>query len=85
MNMSYDETVMKDLLRIIPQKGKVEWIGVRSKKKEELLVVESVKVEKETGLVGDHFKGSSSGKRQVTSHQTRTSQCCYKYFGKKEN
>ena len=56
--MSYDETVMKDLLRIIPQKGKVEWIGIRSKKKEELSVVESVKVEKGTGLVGDHFKGS---------------------------
>ena len=54
--MSYDETVMKDLLRIIPQKGKVEWIGIRSKKKEELSVVESVKVEKGTGLVGDHFK-----------------------------
>ena len=64
--MSYDETVMKDLQRIIPQKGKVEWIGVRSKKKEELSVVESVKVEKGTGLVGDHFKGGSSGKRQVT-------------------
>ena len=64
--MSYNETVMKDLLRIIPQKGKVEWIGIRSKKKEELSVVESVKVEKGTGLVGDHFKGISSGKRQVT-------------------
>ena len=54
--MSYNETVMKDLLRIIPQKGKVEWIGIRSKKKEELSVVESVKVEKETGLESDHFK-----------------------------
>ena len=64
--MSYTETVMKELLRIIPQKGEVEWIGIRSKKKEELLVVESVKVEKETGLESDHFKGSSSGKRQVT-------------------
>ena len=64
--MSYTEIVMKDLLRIIPQKGKVEWIGIRSKKKEELSVVESVKVEKGTGLVGDHFKGSSSSKRQVT-------------------
>ena len=66
MNMSYDETVMKDLLWIIPQKGKVEWIGIRAKKKEELSVVESVKVEKGTGLVGDHFKRSSSGIRQVT-------------------
>ena len=64
--MSYTEIVMKDLLRIIPQKGKVEWIGIRSKKKEELSVVESVKVEKGTGLVGDHFKESSSGIRQVT-------------------
>ena len=64
--MSYDETVMKDLLRIIPQKGKVEWIGIRSKKKKDLSVVEYIKVEKETGLEGDHFKGSSSGKRQVT-------------------
>ena len=64
--MSYNETVMKDVLRIIPQKGKVEWIGIRSKKKEELSVVESVKVEKETGLGGDYFKGSSSSKRQVT-------------------
>ena len=57
---------MKDLLRIISQKGKVEWIGIRAKKKENLSVVESVKMEKGTGLVGDHFKGSSSGKRQVT-------------------
>ena len=44
--MSYNETVMKNLLRSIPQKGKVEWIGIRSKKKEELSVVESVKVKK---------------------------------------
>ncbi len=64
--MNYTGTVMKDLLREIPQNGKVEWIGVRSKKKEELLVVESVKVEMGTGLVSDHFKGSSSGRKQVT-------------------
>ena len=50
--MSYNETVMKELLSIIPQKGKVEWIGIRSKKKEEMSVVESVKVENGTGLVG---------------------------------
>ena len=64
--MSYTETVMKDLFRVIPQKGKVEWIGLRPKKKEELTVVESVKVHKGTGLLGDHFKKSSSSKRQVT-------------------
>ena len=64
--MSYNETVLKNLLRIIPQKGKVEWIGVRTKKIEDLSVVESIKIKKGTGLVGDHFKASLSGKRQVT-------------------
>ena len=64
--MSYTETVMKDLFRVIPQKGKVEWIGLRLKKKEELTVVESVKVDKKADLLGDHFKKSSSSKRQVT-------------------
>ena len=64
--MTYNETVIKDLLRIIPQRGNVEWIGVRKKKKEDLSVVESIIVKKRTGLVGDHFKASLSGKRQVT-------------------
>ena len=41
--MSYNENVLKDLVRIIPQKGKVEWIGIRSKKKKDLSVVESIK------------------------------------------
>jgi Uncharacterized protein conserved in bacteria len=64
--MTYNETLIKDLFRIIPQKGNVEWIGVRAKKKEDLSAVESIKVNKGSGLVGDHFKFSSSGKRQVT-------------------
>jgi len=64
--MTYNETVIKDLFKIIPQKGNVEWIGVRTKKNADLSVVESIKVEKGTGLVGDHFKGTLSGKRQVT-------------------
>ena len=64
--MTYNEKVNKDLFKILPQKGNVEWIGVRTKKKENLSVVESIKVKKGTGLVGDHFKGNLSGKRQVT-------------------
>ena len=64
--MTYNETGIKDLFKIIPQKGNVEWIGVRTKKKEQLSVVESVRVKKGTGLAGDHFKGTLSGKRQVT-------------------
>ena len=64
--MTYNETVIKNLFKIIPQKGNVEWIGVRTKKKENLSNIESVKVKKGTGLEGDHFKGTLSGKRQVT-------------------
>ena len=64
--MSYNETAVKELLRVIPQTGKVEWIGIRSKKKSEMTVLEKVSVEKGKGLKGDHFQGSNSGKRQVT-------------------
>ena len=81
--MSYNETVMKDLQRIIPQKGKVEWIGIQSKKKEKLSVVESVKVEKGTGLAGDHFKGSSSRKTQVTLSQQEHLKVISSILGKK--
>jgi len=64
--MSYNEPVIKNLFKIIPQRGKVEWVGVRTKKKEDLSVVKSIKVNKEIGIVGDHFKGNLSKKRQVT-------------------
>ena len=81
--MSYNETVIKELLSIIPQKGKVEWIGIRSKKKEELSVVESVKLKNENGLVGDHFKGSFSIKRQVTLIQQEHLYVVSSILGKK--
>ena len=81
--MSYNENVLKDLVRIIPQKGKVEWIGIRSKKKKDLSVVESIKVHEGTGLVGDHFKRSSSGKRQVTLIQQEHLNAISSILGKK--
>ena len=64
--MTFNETVIKNLSKIIPQKGNVEWLGVRTKKKEALSVVNSIKINKGTGVVGDHFKGDFSSKRQVT-------------------
>jgi len=66
ISMSYDEPVMKQLLRSIPQIGKVEWIGIREERKATPKSVEKVDAKKKTGLEGDHFKGSLSGKRQVT-------------------
>jgi|TARA_B100001971_G_scaffold103891_1_gene95656 MOSC domain-containing protein YiiM len=64
--MTCDENVVKDQLRNIPQIGKVEWIGIRSKKKKEVTSVDSILVKKKSGLEGDHFKGNLTSKRQVT-------------------
>ena len=47
------------------------------------MVVETVKVEKETGLVGDHFKGSPSRKRQVTLIQQEHLNAVSSILGKK--
>ncbi len=34
--MSYDETLERQYLRSIPQKGKIEWIGIRPKRMTEV-------------------------------------------------
>ena len=64
--MSYNETVLKELLDLIPQTGKLEWIGIRSGKKQALTALKSVRIEQNSGLEGDRFRRSVSGKRQVT-------------------
>ncbi|MEM8907153.1 MAG: MOSC domain-containing protein [Bacteroidota bacterium] len=56
---------MKTLLATMPQVGRIEWIGLRPKKRAPLMGVDSVDVNAELGLVGDHYKGQSK-KRQVT-------------------
>lgn len=56
---------INELKQIIPQHGKIEWIGLRPKKRAELQSVETVEVSIEEGLVGDHY-GKAGGNRQVT-------------------
>lgn len=56
---------MKELLRSLPQKGKVELIQLRPEKKAKMRVVNFVEADTEVGLVGDRYTGKS-GKRQVT-------------------
>ncbi len=58
-----------ELFDIMPQVGKVEWIGIRPKKKAELIPLDKVKVNTNNGLEGDHYSGTS-GKRQVTLIQS---------------
>ena len=55
---------LKDLLKNLPQQGRVEWIGVRPDKRAALQVLDTVTVLAK-GLKDDHYAGSS-GKRSVT-------------------
>jgi MOSC domain-containing protein YiiM len=55
---------VKQLIGILPQQGRVEWIGVRPGKRQPLEIVDSVRV-LDAGLEGDHYS-ASSGRRGVT-------------------
>ncbi|MCF8245185.1 MAG: MOSC domain-containing protein [Saprospiraceae bacterium] len=59
--MSY----IKELMRSIPQVGKVEWVSVRPTARGEVMPLEAVEAQEGKGLVGDHYSGAS-GTRQVT-------------------
>ena len=56
---------MADLLKSIPQVGKVTWIGLRSERKAALKEVQDADITIENGLVEDHYR-RKRGKRQVT-------------------
>lgn len=60
---------MSKLLKSIPQIGKVEWIGLREKRKADLIEVNSAEITIEDGLVEDHYS-KKKGKRQVTLIQS---------------
>jgi Uncharacterized protein conserved in bacteria len=56
---------IKELTNSMPQKGKVEWIGIRPVKRGAVSEVTSVKASIEHGLDGDHYS-KKGGKRMVT-------------------
>lgn len=72
---------MKKLLNTLPQKGKVEWIGLRPAKREAINIVESAEATTEKGLVGDRYSGQS-GKRQVTLIQKEHLEAVAKFLDK---
>ena len=61
--------LMHELLATMPQRGKVEWIGLRPAKRAELDIVERVEALENKGLAGDHRSQREGGKRQVTLFQ----------------
>jgi MOSC domain-containing protein YiiM len=56
---------MKELLATMPQIGAVEWIGLRTGRREPIKVVEQANVG-EQGLEGDRFNGKNGSPRMVT-------------------
>ncbi len=57
-------TIINDLLKMLPQTGSVEWIGLRPARKTNMTVVQQVELNHQ-GLVGDRYAGRSD-KRAVT-------------------
>ena len=57
---------LRDLLGTLPQRGRVEWIGVRPSRTEPMHIIEAAQLEVGGGIVGDRFSGTAESKRQVT-------------------
>jgi MOSC domain-containing protein YiiM len=60
------EYLIKELLAVIPQIGKLEWIGIRTAHRAPVQVVDSVHAVADLGLIGDRYAESPGTKRQVT-------------------
>ena len=56
---------INELIKVLPQAGRVEWIGLRPAKNQAMRDVDTVAAITGQGLAGDRYK-SAGGKRQVT-------------------
>ena len=65
-----EKSHLRVLLETLPQRGKVEWIGVRPGRDEPIQELKSVDVGVDSGLEGDRFSGKAGSKRQVTLIQS---------------
>lgn len=59
-------TSLQTLLDTLPQRGRVEWIGIRPARGAPMRALDRVTVSPGNGLAGDRFKGRETSKRQVT-------------------
>ena len=55
-----------ELIQNFHAAGQVEWIGLRTARREEMLPVQSAQLLPGSGLQGDRFKGNLKSKRQVS-------------------
>jgi len=74
---------MQELFDTMPQTGRVDWIGVRPGKRQPLKQQQTIEVNLEAGIVGDHYHGESK-KRQVTLIQSEHIGLVAKVMGKEK-
>ncbi|WP_426491589.1 MOSC domain-containing protein [Hymenobacter sp. 102] len=61
-----DKSTVARLLNTLPQQGRLEWIGLRPARREQLLSVPEAEAETDRHLHGDHARPKPGGKRQIT-------------------
>ena len=61
---------LKRLLYTLPQCGRIEWIGIRPQRGEDMIELDEVQANCGSGLDGDRFGGSAASPRQVTLIQS---------------
>ncbi|HVW00186.1 MAG TPA: MOSC domain-containing protein, partial [Planctomycetaceae bacterium] len=59
-----------ELLEIVPQVGRVTWIGASARRRSEITPLDRVELLDERGLQADYHAKSGRSKRQVTLIQT---------------
>ena len=57
---------IRDLKKNLPQTGRLEWIGIASKRCGEIEVLQEAVIKPGTGIEGEHHATSGRSKRQVT-------------------
>jgi len=57
---------INELENSLPQKGRVVWLGIRTKTRGPVKEVSTVDALEDQGLEGDHYSGKPGSKRQVT-------------------
>ena len=57
---------LQTLLDNLPQKGSIEWIGIRPARSAPMVLLQEVQINKASGLTGDRFSGRADSPRQVT-------------------